>query len=146
VKGKILLVVGVVLIALQFVTVDRENPPVTGEISAPGVQPIFERACYDCHSNATEWPWYAHIAPVSWLVAHDVEEGREHLNFSRWSAYSQEDQTELREEIWEEVREDEMPLWFYVAVHRDALLSRREKELLRAWSGQSGPGSPRLLE
>jgi hypothetical protein len=145
-KGKVLLAIGVLLVAIQFVPIERVNPPVTGEIPAPEVHAIFERSCYDCHSNETSWPWYSHVAPVSWVVAHDVEEGREHLNFSEWSGYSAEDQAELREEIWDEVEEGEMPLWFYTASHRDSLLSQREKELLKVWSEKPGEVGPKQLQ
>ena len=68
--------------------VDRENPPVTGDIGAPSeVDAILRTSCYDCHSNETVWPWYSYLAPASWLVAEDVEHGREHLNFSEWTSY-----------------------------------------------------------
>ena len=68
----------VCLVAAQFVPVDRTNPPVGQEIVAPAeVMTVLERACYDCHSNETVWPAYSRVAPVSWLVARDVQEGRE---------------------------------------------------------------------
>jgi len=70
-----------VFVLIQFIPVARTNPPVEGEISAsPEVMSILRRACYDCHSNETRWPWYSKIAPVSWLSVKDVNEGREHLN------------------------------------------------------------------
>lgn len=101
------------LLAAQWVPVDRDNPPVLGEIeSPPEVHAILERSCYDCHSNQTRWPWYSRMAPVSWLVASDVHEGREHLNFSAWRSDSTDKRHELREEIRKNVEEGEMPLWF----------------------------------
>jgi len=96
-------VAGAVFVALQFVPVDTSNPPATVDIEAPAdVKEILQRSCYDCHSNETRWPWYFRIAPFSWLAAHDVEEGREHLNFSEWDQLSTEDQVEAMEEAWEE--------------------------------------------
>ena len=72
---------------MQLVSFERTNPPVTGEIKAPGdVKPLLERACYDCHSNQTVWPWYSRIAPGSWLMHRDVIEGRKELNFSEWAS------------------------------------------------------------
>jgi hypothetical protein len=147
-KRKLLIVIGVVLVAIQFVPVDRENPSVTGEIPAEqSVRAIFERACYDCHSNETNWPWYSRMAPVSWLVAHDVEEGREHLNFSQWNNYSAQDRVELREEIWEEVEKGEMPLWIYRPLHPETSLDQKDLDLLKAWawSQQAGEGRVMLL-
>ena len=140
-KRRLLLSLLVIVIAIQFIPVDRSNPPVAGEVPAPSeVRGVFERACYDCHSNETAWPWYSRVAPVSWLVAHDVEEGREHLNFSEWTSYPPDDQMELREEVWEEVEEGEMPRWFYVPLHREAELSGEDKEILKLWAEQTGPG------
>jgi len=76
----------IVVIAIQFVTVERTNPPVTGEINVtPELKSVLQKSCYDCHSNETVWPWYSKVAPVSWLVSKDVVEGREELNFSEWT-------------------------------------------------------------
>ncbi len=131
------------LAAIQLVPVDRSNPPVETEIDAPpDVHAILERSCYDCHSNQTRWPWYARVAPISWLVAHDVEEGREHLNFSEWNRLDGEERAELIEEVWEEVEEGEMPLWFYLPLHPEARLSPGDMETLRDWArnGSHGEG------
>jgi hypothetical protein len=133
---KIALAVVAALLLIQLVPVDRENPPVTSEVAAPEpVRAVLRRSCYDCHSHETRWPWYARVAPVSWLVAHDVHEGREHLNFSTWDRYDAKKRRELREEAWEEVDEGEMPLWFYLPLHPDARLSDADRAALRAWGG-----------
>src|SRR4028119_1897038 len=91
------LALALLCVSLQFVRPNKTNPPVvqaqTIESHAsvtPEVASIFERACKDCHSHQTEWPWYAQVAPVSWFVADHVKHGRKHLNFSRWSAYDRE--------------------------------------------------------
>ena len=124
-------------LAIQFVPVSRKNPPVESEIPAPAeVRGILRRACYDCHSNETVWPWYARVAPASWLVAHDVEEGREHMNFSTWNLVPARKQAALPEKIWEEVEEGEMPLWYYLPAHPAARLSAADRSVLRAWSHQ----------
>ena len=130
------------LVLAQFVPVDRTNPPVVEEIDAPvEVRAVLERACYDCHSNETVWPAYSYVAPVSWLVARDVHEGREHLNYSEWHRYSAEERLELTEETWEEIAEGEMPMGPYVLLHPEAQLSAEDRALLRSWTlGQNAPG------
>lgn len=123
----------VLLVAIQFVPVDRENPPVVADFEGPAeVESLLRRACYDCHSNETVWPWYSYVAPFSLLVAHDVEEGREELNFSDWAAVK--DKAHLIEEIYEETEEGEMPMPVYLITHGDAKVSPEEMELLRVWA------------
>jgi len=129
-----LLSIVLAFIVVQFVPVERTNPPVEEEAPAPAnVRTILHRACYDCHSNETRWPWYSHVAPVSWLVAHDVHEARKHLNFSTWNQYNPKRQARKLNEAWEEVEEGEMPLWYYLVVHRDAALSPWDRGLLLTW-------------
>ena len=130
-------IVGGVLVlgvAAQLVRPARENPPVSGDLPAPtDVHRLLRRACYDCHSHETAWPWYAHVAPVSWLVAHDVAEGREKLDFSAWDALGPAKRTKKLRESAKEIDEDEMPPWQYRLVHREARLTDVEKQQLRAW-------------
>jgi hypothetical protein len=136
----------VALAGIQFVPVDRSNPPIRSELSvASDAAATLRASCFDCHSNETRWPWYSRIAPVSWLVAYDVHEGREHLNFSEWASLAAKEQQKAMEEIAEEVEEGKMPLWFYVLMHRDAALSARERELLLRWadSGAETEGQSR---
>jgi hypothetical protein len=134
-KTKIAVAVLLALGLAQLVPVDRSNPPVETEVPAPAqVREILRRSCYDCHSNESRWPWYAHVAPVSWLITHDVHEAREHMNFSTWNAYDAKDRAEHLEEIWEEVEEGDMPLWFYVPLHPEARLSDEDKRALHAWT------------
>jgi hypothetical protein len=138
-------VVGLVVlfVLIQFIPVDRHNPPVESEISAPPeVKAILQRSCYDCHSNQTVWPWYSRIAPSSWMVASDVHEGREKLNFSTWDQYSTQKQVKKRQEIWEKVSEGEMPPWLYTLAHHGVRLSADDRAILRAWM----PASQRHAE
>ena len=124
-----------VLILIQFIPVDRQNPPVALDIPAlPEAKAVLKASCYDCHSHETVWPWYSYVAPVSWLVARDVHKGREELNFSTWNQYSAKERLKKLHESWEEVEEGEMPLWFYTAVHRGANLSPEDRATLRTWS------------
>ena len=120
---------------IQFVPVDQHNPPVEAEVPAsPEVRSVLRRACYDCHSNETRWPWYSRIAPASWLIAHDVNEGREVLNFSTWNRLATKKRIHALHESWEEVEEGEMPPWFYLLPHPDARLSEGDRAALRDWS------------
>jgi hypothetical protein len=124
-----------VFVGIQFVPVDRTNPPVEEEVPAPpAVRAILERACYDCHSNETVWPWYSRVAPMSWLAVRDVQKGREELNFSTWNRLSTQDRVEALRESWEEVEEGEMPPWFYLPTHPEARLSAEDRAVLRAWA------------
>jgi len=100
----------------------------------PGVLAIFRRSCADCHSNETRYPWYSYIAPVSFLVRSDVEEGRRHLNFSRWSDYSFVRRTRCLSEIANQVRDGEMPLRVYTLIHRNAKLSQSDVNAIFAWT------------
>ncbi|MBL8859444.1 MAG: heme-binding domain-containing protein [Planctomycetes bacterium] len=131
------IVLAVVLVAIQFVPVDRTNPPPGQTIAAPPeVQAILKRACFDCHSNETHWPWYSYIAPVSWLVAHDVEDGRKHLNLSIWGDMPKAKRDSKAIEMYEEVESGEMPLKAYVLLHSEAKLSPADVALLKAWSDE----------
>jgi hypothetical protein len=127
----------VVFVLIQFVPYGRanENPPVTRELQwdSAVTYDLAKRACFDCHSNETVWPWYSNVAPVSWLVQRDVDEGRRKLNFSTWGQGDQE-----AEEIAEVIRDGEMPLGIYVLLHPSARLNTTEREqLIRglSWSG-----------
>ena len=132
---RILLVMVIVLVGIQFIPVNRSNPPVEEEIMAsPEVKAVLKRACYDCHSNETIWPGYSRVAPVSWLLAWDVGEGREELNFSTWNRYNQKKRDKIIKEIWEEVQEGEMPPGFYLPLHPEARLSDSDRSLLRTWA------------
>jgi hypothetical protein len=115
------------LVAIQLVPYGRNhsNPAVRAEPawSSADTRAIFFRACGDCHSNATAWPWYSNIAPVSWLVQRDVQEGREKLNVSEWGRTDSE-----ADEAAETVQEGSMPPWFYVLQHPDAQISPAERQ------------------
>jgi Haem-binding domain len=131
----------VAFIAIQLVPVNRTNPAVQGGFHGSAeLVSVLRRACYDCHSNETVWPWYSRVAPVSWVIVHDVNEGRAALNFSTWNQLSPEKQAEAMKESWEEVAEGKMPTWYYVALHPEARLSTSDQSVLRAWSGPAGRG------
>lgn len=138
---KLLIGVVAVLGAMQLVPVDRANPPEDGPLQVPApVAQILERSCDDCHSNRTQWPWYGYVAPASWLLKKDINEGREHLNFSTWRRYDAKKQAKLLKETWKEVEEGEMPLDIYLIMHRDAVLSDADKTVLREWTESARAG------
>jgi hypothetical protein len=128
------------LIVAQFVKINRTNPPVESDVQAPAnVKSALRTACYDCHSNETTWPWYSHVAPVSWLLAYDVSEGREELNFSTWQRYDAATQLKKLKETIETINEGEMPPWYYSIIHPDARLSEDARRAIVAWASP-GPG------
>lgn len=123
--GFIGLVALFVLIQLVPFGRNHTNPPVLQEPNwdSPQTRALAKRACFDCHSNETVWPWYSNIAPISWLVANDTYEGRSKLNFSEWGSQSGEE----AREAGEAVMEGEMPPLKYFPTHPDARLTDAEK-------------------
>ncbi len=124
-----------VFAAIQFVPYGRAhtNPPVTATPAwdSPRTEELVRAACYDCHSNETVWPWYTHIAPASWLVQRDVDEGRDTMNFSEW-AFAPGEGVFVAQTIEEVVREGEMPPLQYRLLHSGARLSETERDELIA--------------
>jgi hypothetical protein len=118
-------------VAVQFVPYGwwKENPPVIADAPWPddATADLARGACYDCHSNETNWPMYSYVAPMSWLVRRDVEEGRDELNFSDWPEYAGE-----ADDAIEVLREGSMPPPRYERIHGDALLSDEEVDQLVA--------------
>lgn len=142
---KILIVLLVALVIIQFIPIDREVPASANSndfiyMTNPPeeVVIILKQACYDCHSYQTKYPWYAKIAPVKFWLQDHIIEGREHLNFSEWGNYSDERRTHKLEELIEEVGEGEMPLDSYTWVHDEARLSQDQVNALVNWV-KTGP-------
>jgi mono/diheme cytochrome c family protein len=127
----IVIVLGVCFaLALQLVPYGRNhtNPHVIAEPQwdAPQTRVLFMRACGDCHSNETQWPWYSNIAPVSWLIQRHVDEGREKLNVSQWRVGAYDEAGESAEKM----REGSMPPSNYLPLHPEAMLSPADKNAL----------------
>ena len=129
--------IGCLVVGIQFVGPVRSNPPVyhaqapnTRLQMTPEVTAVLNRACNDCHSNNTRWPWYSHVAPVSWFVIDHVNQGRRHLNFSDWGSYSPQEARGLLNGICKESSTGAMPLSSYTSIHRDAKLSPQDVKLL----------------
>lgn len=126
---------------LQLTGPDRSNPATdraahleTHARIPPAAAGVLRRACYDCHSNDTRWPWYAHVAPVSWLVIGDVTRGRGQVNFSRWAEYNPFDRADMLDAACRLASRREMPPRPYVAMHPEARLSEDDLATLCAWT------------
>jgi hypothetical protein len=123
----------VVFVGIQLVPVDRTNPPVQGRMPAsPQAQDVLRRACYDCHSNETTWPWYSHVAPISWWLAGHVEDGRTELNFSEWTGSATPQQLKKVAKIPKEIAKGNMPPWYYRLGHPEARHSATDAATLKA--------------
>jgi mono/diheme cytochrome c family protein len=127
---KILLTIIALFVVIQFIPYGKNhtNPKVLAEPKWDTIKTkeIFMKACGDCHSNETQWPWYSEIAPISWSVYNHVVEGREHFNTSMWGYQKKNEGKDAVEEI----EEGEMPIKSYLLAHPQSRLSDTEKQLL----------------
>jgi Haem-binding domain len=131
----------VIFIAVQFSRPARTNPSVDESQTIfartqmpPQVSAILDRSCVDCHSNKTVWPWYSHVAPVSWLVVDDVNGGRHMMNLSEWGRLDPDRQGKKLRQICDEVTDGSMPLWFYTPLHSGSKLSPADVKTLCDWT------------
>jgi hypothetical protein len=137
---RILLILLVALIAIQFVrpaknvSTDQSRNIKTLYAVPENVHTILTKACNDCHTNNTIYPWYAAVQPVLWWLDDHVKEGKSHLNFDEYTTYNLRRQYHKMEEVIEMVKEKEMPLDSYTWVHRDAKLTDEERVILSSWA------------
>jgi len=129
----------ILFVVAQFIRPARTNPrsqPSANLMTkAPReVAQIFDRSCRDCHSNDTRWPLYTQVAPMSWLVTYDVREGRDHFNYSEWTAIDPDDQDKLLGGVCTLAKRGRMPLWQYLLIHRGARLSPADVTTPCTWS------------
>ena len=117
------------------------DPLLAGANVPEEVRTVLAQKCGDCHSTNTRWPLYSRIAPTSWLVEHDVHEGREHLNLSAWEWYSIDQRIDLLGKMATQLRQGKMPLKQYLLLHPEARLSDSERKLIVDWT----KGERRLL-
>jgi hypothetical protein len=136
-----LAIVLILLIGAQFLGADRTNPPsksgaslLAQKSTPPEVRAILERSCRDCHSNDTRWPWYSHVAPISWVLLQHVNAGRDRMNYSTWTSYDSDDQDKFLNGMCSLPKKGRMPLPSYLWIHRDARLSDADIKTLCAWS------------
>jgi hypothetical protein len=137
-RNRILLGLIAIGVLIQLIPFGHQhtNPTVIQEPAwdSPQTRDLARRACFDCHSNQTVWPWYSNVAPVSWLNQRDVDGGRRHLNFSQWNRPQKH-----AGHVIQEIKTGDMPLWFYLPMHAAARLSETEKAALIA-GFQKTPG------
>ena len=136
-----IIIIIIVFIGIQFIRPNRTNPisdkskDISENLNVPeNIKQILERSCNDCHSNLTKWPWYSNVAPASWLVAYDVNEGRSQLNFSEWGTYNITDQIDYLDQINKMVKKGNMPLGKYLLLHPEAKLTDAEVDLVCKWA------------
>lgn len=139
-KSKIILIIVLILIVIQFIPAIPKDQEIEPQLAFSAVnavplevESILGAACYDCHSATTKKPWYSQVAPLSFWIGYHVEEGREHLNFSEWGSYSPKKADHKLEEIIEMVEEGEMPMDSYTWMHPEARLTGDQKKLLLAY-------------
>ena len=127
-------------VIIQFIRPARTNPPVNPAQSieanlqvSPQVAAIFDRSCKDCHSNKTVWPWYSNVAPVSWLVTDDVNQGRSAMNLSGWGSYDKDKQSHRLRDMCEQVSDGQMPLSIYTPLHHGSKLSADDVKTICDW-------------
>jgi hypothetical protein len=148
-----LIAVAVVFGLLQLTNPARTNPPVLPERDLLATNPppanivaLLRRACYDCHSHETRWPWYSRIAPMSWSVAAHVKDGRRHLNFSNWPHDAPRKARANWQNTRDEVEAGDMPLRSYSALHAEARLTEAERGELAAWADAEAKRLTALVE
>ncbi len=137
---KILLVLLLVFIAMQFIRPARNigqvgQADIANRLMVPGsVEGILKTSCYDCHSNNTCYPWYAHIQQMGWVLANHIKDGKDDLNFNEFGTYTKRRQLSKLKAIGSSVKEGTMPLPSYTLLHQDAILSKEEKTLVTDWA------------
>jgi len=136
---KLVLIILAVFILIQFIRPNKnisnnELNSISTALEVPTeVQQILKTSCNDCHSNNTAYPWYSEIAPVSWYLASHVNDGKEHLNFSEWALYNENQKNHIIEDLLEELEEKEMPLKSYLIVHENAKMTAEQYKVLFNW-------------
>ena len=141
---KILSAAGVVFIAIQFIrpahntNENKTETDISKVVSVPdSVHAILQKACYDCHSNNTIYPWYSIIQPAGWLLSKDILKGKDNINFSEFGSYSLRRRLSKFDEIANAITDDIMPLPSYRIMHKNARLSTNEKTILINWAQKS---------
>jgi hypothetical protein len=131
---------GVLALASVFVhpfgavKANSNAPLLAGANVDPAVVRILEKSCQNCHSERTEWPWYSYVAPASWLIENDVNQGRSHMNLSRWDEYDTRKQHDLLAELAAVVRNRRMPLSRYILLHPGSQPSPAGFERIYQWT------------
>ena len=139
---KILLALFILFIVMQFIPRERNEignvvNDITKIYKVPGnVQAIFKRSCYDCHSNHTNYPWYAKIQPLRYMLDSHIKDGKAELNFNDFGTYSKRKQRSKLRAIGNSLTEGTMPISSYLFIHRNARLSITDKSLIQNWASK----------
>jgi Haem-binding domain len=140
-KKKILLILILIIVAIQFIRPNRNlstaitSNDISQHYNVPtDINNILQRSCNDCHSSNTTYPWYTNIQPIGWWMQHHVDEGKKELNFSEFGSYTPKKQDHKMEEVIEMIEKDEMPLNSYLWIHGNAKLSAEDKKALTDWA------------
>lgn len=138
---KILLAILIVFVLIQFIQPARNK---SGQVLSTNmatmykmpdtVQAVLKAACYDCHSNNTNYPWYTYVQPIGWMLANHIRSGKEELNFSEFGSYTARRQRSKLKAIANQVKDGDMPLYSYTIMHKDARLTREQKQLIIDWA------------
>ena len=138
---KILLVLLIVFIAIQFIQPARNTngqvlpTDISKTVYVPeNVQQILRTSCYDCHSNNTNYPWYNYVQPTAWILANHIKHGKKDLNFSEFGSYPIRRQQSKFKSIISQIKDEEMPLYSYTIIHKNARLSKEQKDLIISWA------------
>jgi Haem-binding domain len=141
-RNKVLLALVGIVLGIQLIRPAKTNPSIDPqrELAAhaqmpPQVADALQRGCNDCHSYRTTWPWYSNVAPFSWVITDDVNQGRRHVNFSDWAQYDPKRADRKLDQICEEVKDGGMPLTSYKWVHPGARLTGHERAEICRWVG-----------
>ena len=136
---KTLLVIFIVIIVIQFIRPEKNISnevvnDITTVMTVPeNIQEIIKTSCADCHSNTTEYPWYSEIAPISWYLASHVNDGKNHLNFSEWATYNNNQKEHIIKDLEKELKSKKMPLNSYLWIHKNAVVSPEQYQILLDW-------------
>jgi hypothetical protein len=136
----VLIVLLVILIVIQFfhpkknISTAKSPTDISALYPVPAdVARVLNKACNDCHSNNTRYPWYSNLQPVAWWLDNHIQEGKRELNFNEFASYPLRKQYHKLEEVSEQLEEGHMPLSSYTFIHTDAKLTDTEKAALTSW-------------
>ncbi|TWP28046.1 cytochrome C [Apibacter muscae] len=137
---KKLLIALAILLAIQLFRIDKTNKPINKKLDyvslthAPkNIEKILEKSCYNCHSNQTIYPWYANVAPISWLVKSHINEGKKFINFSEYGLYNVYQKDHINKGLYEVIKNGRMPLSSYLLLHQEDNLSNEQRQELLNW-------------
>lgn len=133
---KFLIYLVLVILVIQIIRPSENKSKIeskTAIVAPENIQTILNKSCNDCHSNNTNYQWYHNIAPISWIVALHVKQGKDNLNFDTWETYNKDQKKHIIKDLKESIETREMPLVGYLKVHPNAVLSNEENQELLDW-------------